>query len=137
MFADLIVRELREPADSSSREMARLDLGLDPAEGVRLLDLAVKPGADREEPAVLAALEQARTLAATPYPVGTVRADWIGDHPLLVRATGADWSLLARPSCCSMPSPAVYSMLPGRDASMTFSVASYKLQRLPARTAAA
>ena len=97
VFADLIVRELREPADASSREMARLDLGLDPAQGMRLLDLAMKPGTDREEPAVLAALEQALSLAATPVPIGAVRADWIGDHPLLVRATGEGWSLAARP----------------------------------------
>lgn len=97
VFADQIVRELREPADASSREMARLDLGLDPAEGLRLLDLAMKPGTGQEEPAVLAALEQARSLAATPVPFGTVRADWNGDHPLLMRATGASWSLAARP----------------------------------------
>lgn len=97
VFADLIVRELREPADASSRELARLDLGLDPAEGMRLLDLAVKPRTDREKLAVLAALEQARPLAATPVPTGTVRADWIGDRPLLVRATSGGWSLAARP----------------------------------------
>jgi hypothetical protein len=97
-LADQIAGELLEPSDADSRELHLLNLGINPAEQpARLLDLAVEPMRPDHEPAVLAALDQASALARDGAAAGALRAVRTGDRAVLVRATGAGWSLVARP----------------------------------------
>lgn len=97
VMADAIARELLEPVDAGSRELAWLDLGLSLSDQpARVLDLATRPPMPEHEPAVSAALDQARALAHDGAPVGAVRVVRSGDQPILVRATSDTWSLAAR-----------------------------------------
>lgn len=93
-----MARELLEPPDAASRELAWLDLGIDPADQPkRVVDFATRPMWPEDEPAVAAALDQARSMACADPPVGAVRVVRTGDQPVLVRATSDTWSLAARP----------------------------------------
>lgn len=111
--ADAIARELLDPADPGTREMTRLDLGLDPAaRPARVVDFATRPMRPEDEPAVAAALCQARSMARADPPIGAIRVVRTGDQPVLVRATSDTWSLTARPR--SGPAVLLLDEIPGR-----------------------
>lgn len=96
VMADAMAQELLEPPDAASRELARLDLGIDPGDQPkRLVDFAMRPMRPEDERAVVAALDQARAMAGTDPPAGTVRVVRAGHQPVLVRATSDSWSLVA------------------------------------------
>lgn len=112
VMADMIAGDLLEPVDASSRELGLLDLGLDPAEQrARMVDLVLQPLRPEHEPAVSAALDQARAMAGGSAPIGTVREVRSGDYTILIRATSETWSLAARPR--SGPAVLLLDEIPG------------------------